>query len=137
MSVLWRMGTQYLAWAAQYYYFMSWYYFIVCSFCWQWNRISSYTLPGGAYILCHLWNRVDFKHSIHKENELLTKSLFVLRFQISAESQWKTCYFCSWVSYVLRNITSDLALQIKWTNTPAKQSNLSDSSILYRPLMAF
>lgn len=76
---------------------LNWYYFIVCSCCWQWNCISSYTLPGGAYILCHLWNRVDFKHSIHKENELLAKSLFVHRFPISAETQWKTSYFCSWV----------------------------------------
>lgn len=76
---------------------LNWYYFIVCSCCWQWNCISSYTLPGGAYILCHLWNRVDFKHSIHKENELLTKSLFVHRFPISDETQWKTSYFCSWV----------------------------------------
>lgn len=76
---------------------LNWYCFIVCSCCWQWNCISSYTLPGGAYILCHLWNRVDFKHSIHKENELLKKSLFVHSFPISAEIQWKTSYFCSWV----------------------------------------
>ena len=99
---------------------LNWYYFIVCSCCWQWNCISSYTLPGGAYILCHLWNRVDFKHSIHKENKLLTKSFFVHRFPIKPNEKQAT-FAHGLCSYLVQNITPDLALQIKWTNTHTQQ----------------